>query len=112
MFADFFANAFCKYFFLNYVLAFVLGWIIYRWTSQRWLNLPPGPLGLPVLGCIPYLEGHAEKTFAKWSKQYGPIIMVDIGSTTNVVLNSYEAIEEVTSFPCSIICSQKRKYTY
>ena len=83
--------------FLNYFLALALGWIIYRWASHRWLKLPPGPLGLPIVGVIPYLEMHAEKTLAAWTKTYGPIMLVDIGSTRNVVLNSYEAIEEVTN---------------
>ena len=81
--------------FANILLALILGWIVYSWTSHWWLNLPPGPLGLPIVGVIPYLEMHAEKTFATWTKTYGPVILADITSTRNVVLNSYEAIEEV-----------------
>ena len=66
-----------------------------QYTIRWWFNLPPGPIGFPIIGSIPYFEKYAEKTFASWTKRYGPIIMVDIGSTRNVVLNSYEAIEEV-----------------
>ena len=80
---------------LNCALSLTVGWIIYRWIKCRLLNFPPGPLGFPIVGSIPYLESHAEKTFASWTKIYGSVMMVDIGTTRNVVLNSFESIEEV-----------------
>ena len=81
--------------FLNCAVGFIVGWIAYRWTSCRLQNFPPGPLGFPIVGSIPYFESHAEKTLAAWSKIYGPVMMVDIGTTRNVILNSFESIEEV-----------------
>ena len=85
------------------LLTFASGWIIYRWTSRKWQNFPPGPIGLPIVGSIPYIEIHAEKTFASWTEIYGPVIMVDIGTTRNVVLNSYEAIEEVKYYFSNVL---------
>ena len=90
---------FDKFSYMHCSLALVLGCIIFCWLKNRWLNLPPGPRGLPIVGCIPFVESHAEKTFAAWSKTYGPIMTVDLASTRNVVLNSYEAIEEVIRLP-------------
>uniref|UniRef100_H2ZL12 Uncharacterized protein n=1 Tax=Ciona savignyi TaxID=51511 RepID=H2ZL12_CIOSA len=58
-------------------------------------NLPPGPTGVPILGCLPFMDTLAELTFTKWSKKYGPIFTVYLGQTRVVVLNSFEAIEEV-----------------
>ena len=81
--------------FLHCAFTLLLGWIVYRWISRKLLNFPPGPLGFPIVGSIPYFESHAEKTFTSWTKIYGPIMMVDIGTTRNVVLNSFESIEEV-----------------
>jgi len=80
--------------FWNCLFALVFGWIIYRWSSHKWLNLPPGPIGFPLIGTIPYLERHAEKTLASWTKTYGPVISVNFATTRFVILNTYEAIEE------------------
>jgi len=41
------------------------------------------------------MEKYAERTFAKWAKRYGPVYHVKLGSYDTVVLNSYEAIEQV-----------------
>ena len=96
-----FVNVFQENFsFLNWALAFVIGWIAYRWISCRLLNFPPGPLGFPIVGSLPYFESHDEKTFAAWAKIYGPVMMVDIGTTRNVVLSSFKSIEEVCLDTC------------
>ena len=92
------ASAFDNLSFLNTLLGLIIGWIVYRWASRRWLNLPPGPLGLPIIGSIPFLGSHAEKTFFSWSKTYGPVMTVDFARTRFVVLNNYDVIEEVRSF--------------
>uniref|UniRef100_H2ZL07 Uncharacterized protein n=1 Tax=Ciona savignyi TaxID=51511 RepID=H2ZL07_CIOSA len=68
--------------------------MIYRWHKQKYKNLPPGPTGVPILGCLPFMDTLAELTFTKWSKKYGPIFTVYLGQTRVVVLNSFEAIEE------------------
>ncbi|XP_078492986.1 cytochrome P450 2J2-like [Ciona intestinalis] len=64
------------------------------WRTPKYKNLPPGPMGVPFLGCLPFMEILAERTFTKWSKKYGPIITVQLGDHRTVILNSYEAIEE------------------
>jgi len=81
--------------FWNCLVALVFGWVIYRWASRKWLNLPPGPIGFPIFGSIPYLDKHAERTLTSWIKTYGPVISVDLATTRFVFLNTYEAIEEV-----------------
>jgi len=81
--------------FWNFSFTFILGWMVYRWASHKWFNLPPGPFGFPIIGSIPYMKLHAEKLFASWMKAYGPVIYVDLAATRMVVLNTYEAIEEV-----------------
>uniref|UniRef100_H2ZKY4 Uncharacterized protein n=1 Tax=Ciona savignyi TaxID=51511 RepID=H2ZKY4_CIOSA len=68
--------------------------MIYRWHKQKVKNLPPGPTGVPIFGCLPFMDTLAELTFTKWSKKYGPIFTVHLGQTRVVVLNSYEAIVE------------------
>jgi len=90
-----FSIAFDNVCYFNCLLTVFLGWYIYRWLSRWWLNLPPGPFGFPFIGSILQLEKHAEKSFESWTKNYGAIILVDLASTRTVVLNSYEAVEDV-----------------
>jgi len=51
-------------------------------------RLPPSPPGLPILGHMHIFPGATEryKTFARWSKQYGPLISLKLGSMNFMVL--------------------------
>uniref|UniRef100_L7N0U9 Uncharacterized protein n=1 Tax=Ciona intestinalis TaxID=7719 RepID=L7N0U9_CIOIN len=80
--------------FTNLALFAIALLLFYIWLTPKYKNLPPGPMGVPFLGCLPFMETLAERTFTKWSKKYGPIITVQLGDHRTVILNSYEAIEE------------------
>lgn len=59
-------------------------------------KLPPSPPWIPLLGSVPFLTKAAEKKFQQWSNQYGSsILYVKMGDHWSIVLNTYEAIEEV-----------------
>uniref|UniRef100_H2ZL03 Uncharacterized protein n=1 Tax=Ciona savignyi TaxID=51511 RepID=H2ZL03_CIOSA len=77
-----------------YFCIFISFFLCNTWEMQKYKNLPPGPTGVPILGCLPFMDTLAELTFTKWSKKYGPIFTVYLGQTRVVVLNSFEAIEE------------------
>ena len=78
-------------------IAFVL-LIMYKYTTKA-INskLPPGPLGLPFIGVLPYLGKYPERVFSKWTKTYGPIISAKIGTSSFVVLNDFDSIQQVSS---------------
>ena len=84
------------YFIFNCTITFVLGWMVYHWITQKWLNLPPGPVGLPIFGNILSLGRRAEISFSNMARKYGPIFTVYMGPNRTVVLNTAEAIEEVS----------------
>lgn len=66
--------------------------------SLYWLSfprgLPPGPVGVPLIGYIPFLTKEPYIQYAKLSKQYGPVMCVWYGSVPAIILNGYDAVKE------------------
>ncbi|CAG2114264.1 unnamed protein product, partial [Medioppia subpectinata] len=60
-------------------------------------KLPPGPLGLPFVGYLPFLKGEPSKTFVQLAKKYGPVFGIQLGSCPVVVLNDWPSIKEALS---------------
>ncbi|KAF9265536.1 cytochrome P450 [Marasmius fiardii PR-910] len=57
---------------------------------------PPGPAGLPIIGNLfqaPKLRQWVK--FLEWSKKYGPIFHLTVGSQHVVVLNTVEAVDDL-----------------
>ncbi|NP_001316227.1 cytochrome P450 2G1-like precursor [Ictalurus punctatus] len=68
--------------------------ILLRWRNQPH-NLPPGPTALPLLGNILTMDNRAPfKTFLKWSKTYGPVMTVYLGTQRVLVLVGYDTVKE------------------
>lgn len=70
----------------------ILGLI--RWY-KRPKNFPPGPRGVPLLGAIPFMGRFPERTIKKWSKKYGPVMSVRMGTWDMVVLNDFDSVHKV-----------------
>ena len=75
-------------------------------VTVRDRKLPPGPVGLPVLGYLPFLDVfHLGQAFKKVGEKFGDVFSLKVGTELAVVLNSYEAIkkafasEDLTSRP-------------
>ncbi len=76
----------------------------YLW-SRHWKNsliskLPPGPVGLPILGYLPFLDvfhlGHA---FSKIADKFGDVFSLRCGTQLAVVLNSEDAVRSAFNMP-------------
>ena len=60
--------------------------------------LPPGPVGIPILGYLPFLDIlDLGGSFSKLSRKYGDVFSLKVGTETAVVLSSYDAIKSVLS---------------
>ncbi|XP_070534293.1 cytochrome P450 2U1-like [Ptychodera flava] len=60
-------------------------------------RLPPGPLGLPVVGSLPFIVSHkggAHRAMVQMAERYGDVFSVYFGSKLIVVLNGYRAVRE------------------
>ncbi len=56
--------------------------------------MPDGPLGLPVIGYIPFMGRKPYLTFVRLTRRYGSIFSVRLGTKLVVVLNGRKAIRE------------------
>ncbi|XP_031498908.1 geraniol 8-hydroxylase-like isoform X2 [Nymphaea colorata] len=65
--------------------------IIFRKTSK----LPPGPVGFPVVGSLLELGRMAHESLARLSQLHGPLMALQLGFITTVVVSSAEMAEQV-----------------
>ena len=93
----------------TYLAGFIATIILVQFLRQYAKNnskLPPGPVGVPLLGYLPFLDvNHLGQSFKKVGERFGDIFSLRVGTEMAVVLNSYESIkkcfamEEMTSRP-------------
>jgi len=74
-------------------LATIVIFTVY-WYASGPKNRPPGPLGLPIVGYLPFLGLIPHQKFQELAKIYGPVFSTYFGNRLVVVLNSYDAIKE------------------
>ncbi|KAF6147126.1 hypothetical protein GIB67_036845 [Kingdonia uniflora] len=55
--------------------------------------LPPGPMGVPILGNLHMLGSLPHRSLHKFAKKYGPIMFIRLGLVPTVVVSSPEAAE-------------------
>ncbi|KAL4562781.1 hypothetical protein LXL04_026811 [Taraxacum kok-saghyz] len=63
-------------------------------TGRRTPRLPPGPYPLPIIGNLLKLGEKPHRSLATLSKQYGPLMLLKLGSRTTVVVSSPEFAKE------------------
>ena len=67
-------------------------------SSIRPRNFPPGPVGLPLLGHIPFIDiKNVGRSCKKLGQKYGDIFSLFLGTKSVVVLNSWPLIKEAFS---------------
>ncbi|KAI3754290.1 hypothetical protein L1987_54071 [Smallanthus sonchifolius] len=57
--------------------------------------LPPGPLSLPIVGYLPFLDRDLPNKFISMARTYGPIFKFYLGSKLHVVINTPELAKVV-----------------
>lgn len=75
------------------IFTLLLSFILYNRSRPKY-KLPPGPRGLPFVGYLPFLGKKPFKTFQELRRTYGDVFSIRIGNKTNVVLNSFSAVQE------------------
>ena len=69
-------------------------------VSRNNKNLPPGPVGVPLLGYLPFLNVFdLGDSFDKLSRRFGNVFSIKVGTELAVVLNDFDVIVKAFSRP-------------
>ncbi|KAG8196134.1 hypothetical protein JTE90_007869 [Oedothorax gibbosus] len=78
---------------LGAFVAIVVFWLEKNRKSKK----PPGPIGLPILGYIPFLSKKPYIELNELAKKYGSVFSIRLGSQNAIVLNDFQSTKEAFS---------------
>nr|ANW12210.1 geraniol 10-hydroxylase [Gentiana rigescens] len=84
--------------YLTIALGFLFALTLYQALisfSRKSKNLPPGPAPLPFIGNLHLLGDQPHKSLAKLAKKHGPIMGLQFGQVTTIVVTSSGMAKEV-----------------
>ncbi|KAK4802719.1 hypothetical protein SAY86_000922 [Trapa natans] len=95
------------------VIIFVFATLAFVYLARKLykklaVNLPPGPRPWPVVGNIYDIKPLRCQCFDEWSRAYGPIISVWIGSTLNVIVSNTDLAKEVLTEKDQVLADRHR----
>ncbi|XP_045189351.2 cytochrome P450 1A1-like [Mercenaria mercenaria] len=71
-----------------------------KWILQsKGKRYPKGPMGLPIVGHLPFFGRYPPSTFMKWWKSYGNVFSIRLGSWNTVVVNGYKTVKATAEHP-------------
>ncbi|RWR84637.1 cytochrome P450 [Cinnamomum micranthum f. kanehirae] len=62
---------------------------------RNWPNAPPGPIGWPILGYLPYLSDRLHEDLHKLACTYGPIFSLRLGQKRAIIVSSPDVAKEI-----------------
>ncbi|KAL8200875.1 hypothetical protein R6Q57_012214 [Mikania cordata] len=78
---------------LTSIISFLF--LLHGFDLYRKRRLPPGPMGLPVIGNLLEIGPKPHESLAKLSQKHGPLITIKLGSITTVVASTPDAAREI-----------------
>ncbi|KAJ8771173.1 hypothetical protein K2173_025777 [Erythroxylum novogranatense] len=62
-------------------------------SNSKGKKLPPGPKGLPIIGCLHLLGKYPQRAMHKLAEKYGPVMYMRLGSVPTIVVSSPKVAE-------------------
>ncbi|CAJ1938005.1 unnamed protein product [Sphenostylis stenocarpa] len=78
------------------LIAIILVSLAFLWlcrTKKKTNNLPPGPMGLPILGSLNKLGAYPHRDLHQLALKYGPVMYLRLGFVPTIVVSSPKAAE-------------------
>lgn len=87
----------------------LLGLYVCRKYYALRARLPPGPVGIPLIGNLHQAPSkYPWRTYAEWRKKYGPVFSLKYGPTTLVVIGTHEVAHQLLEKRSNIYSSRPR----
>ena len=85
-----------------------LAWYLWYRKRQEY-QLPPGPPRLPIIGNLHQAPKQAVwVTYRKWIEEYGPIVHLNFGGTSVILIGDHEIAKDLLDKKASIYSSRPR----
>ncbi|KAL2892862.1 Cytochrome P450 83B1 [Bienertia sinuspersici] len=90
------------------ISALPLIYLVLKYRKNESCNLPPGPKGLPIIGNLHQLDTSkpTHEYFVKQAQIYGPIMSLQLGQRTMVVVQSANIAKQVLQAPHNNFCNR------
>ncbi|CAH8270307.1 unnamed protein product [Arabidopsis lyrata] len=82
----------CSYLFFTFITIFLLHRLF---SSSSRSGLPPGPLGLPILGHMHLLRSSLPRSLQSLAHTYGPLMTIRIGSLHVLVVSDSDTAKQI-----------------
>ncbi|KAJ3576647.1 hypothetical protein NP233_g278 [Leucocoprinus birnbaumii] len=79
-------------------------------TSKNAKHIPPGPLGLPVVGSFPFLTHYPELTLDYWAKRYGPLYSLWLGNQRFMIISDPIIAKDLMVTNGAVFSSRKEMF--
>ncbi|KAK7350659.1 hypothetical protein VNO77_09516 [Canavalia gladiata] len=81
--------------YLTILFSFITFVFMLKQKRKNKLNLPPSPPKLPIIGNLHQLGTMPHRSFQALSKKYGPLMFLQLGQTSALVVSSADVAKEI-----------------
>ncbi|CAG7727850.1 unnamed protein product, partial [Allacma fusca] len=77
------------------VVIVLIYWIFHTGAKSKLIKLPPGPIGLPILGYLPFLGETPALKITELSRKYGDLFSIRLGQQLVLFVNDVETMKDM-----------------